>query len=128
MNDFGTLSWKLETATTPLKWSQLPPRSGADTHPVGDTKGFALWRDRYILSIGVIGRSHALTYPGWQFKPIAEDSLLRSAQLNDTCSPPLKGWGTNSYPNGIAVYGIYCDIIFMRTNRPLSNRNHLFWM
>ena len=88
MNDFGTLSWKLETATTPLKWSQLPPRSGADTHPVGDTKGFALWRDRYILSIGVIGRSHALTYPGWQFKPIAEDSLLRSAQLNDTCSPP----------------------------------------
>lgn len=85
----GALSWMLDTASTPLKWIQLPPRLAADTHPVGDTKGYALWRGRYILSIGVIGRSHALTYPGWEFKAIANDSLLRSAQLNDTCSPPL---------------------------------------
>eukprot|EP01043_Picozoa_sp_COSAG02_P055350 COSAG02_NODE_6404_length_3596_cov_8.406348_3_plen_158_part_00 len=101
----GARSWKLDTASAALKWSQLPPRQGADTHPVGDTKGYALWRGRYILSIGVIGRSHTLTYPNWQFNPIANDSLLRSARLNDTCSPPLKGWGSNSYPNGIAVYG-----------------------
>ena len=106
----GVPSWKFDTASTPLTWSQLPPRPSAENHPVGDTKGFALWRGRYILSVGVIGRSNALTYPDWKFRPISNDSLLRTAKLNDTCSPPLKGWGSNSYPNGIAVYDT-------RTNR-----------
>jgi hypothetical protein len=24
--------------------------------------------------------------------------------VNDTCSPPQKGWGTNAYPNGVSVF------------------------
>ena len=59
---------------------------------------------RYIISVGVIGRGHALTYPDASFGPIASDSLLSTSHLNDSCSPPLTGWGSNSYPNGISVY------------------------
>ena len=88
-----------------MRWSQLTPRPGASTHPVGDTKGFGVWRGRYIVSVGVIGRSRALLYPGMQFGPIARDSLLKCSSLNNSCSPPLPGWGpNNTYPNGTETH------------------------
>jgi hypothetical protein len=92
-------NWKLDTVS--MKWTLL--RGSGAAYPVGDTKGFGVWRDRYIISVGAISRGRSLTYPEARFVPIANDSLLRSS-LNDSCSPPLKGWGPNSYPNTITVF------------------------
>ena len=96
-------NWMLDTKT--MKWAMLPARPGALTHPAGETKGFAVWRGRYIISVGVIGRGRSLTYPAATFGTIANDSILHSS-LNDSCSPPLKGWGPNSYPNAITVWPV----------------------
>jgi hypothetical protein len=96
-------NWQLNT--TSMQWTELPSRLDSSTHPAGDTKGFGVWRGRYIVSVGVIGRGHSLLYPAVAFGPIAQDSVLKTNTLNSSCSPPLKGWGpNNSYPNTISVY------------------------
>ena len=117
-------NWKLDTSS--MKWTQVitsackrpvsqpcafvfTPNGAVSqlpspvNYPVGNTKGFGLWRGRYIVSVGVGQRGRSLSFPSDKFETIATDSPLNS-RLNDTCSPPQTGWGNNSYHNSISVF------------------------
>ena len=62
-----------------------------------------------------------MSFPSDNFEAIATDSLLNS-RLNDTCSPPQTGWGTNSYRNAISVFDTKTETFGLVTSSSTKER------
>eukprot|EP01048_Picozoa_sp_COSAG05_P027995 COSAG05_NODE_8452_length_702_cov_0.991708_1_plen_233_part_11 len=88
-------------------WTQIA--SNPASSPAGNTASAVVWRERYILSIGVGQRGHGLSFPENQMTNLTP-GYPAGWQLNESCSKPQPGWHANGYTNR-TNYTVYHDCL-----------------